>query len=140
MLFLVNFTFGQANYFKNYRTLADSLEKVYEIPACVILAVAYTESGGGTSLVAKKLNNHFGIVGDCNYKVSKHKSRYRYYATELDSYVGFCKLIQSKKYFETVKGSTDSEKWLKAIASGGYAQNPSSWAKTVNGTLKKYCK
>ena len=69
----------ELSYFDKYRLLADSLSKQYEIPTCVILSVAYLESGGGTSVIAKKLHNHFGIVGDCNYSISKLKSRYKYY-------------------------------------------------------------
>jgi Bax protein len=86
-------------YFDNYRALADSLSLVYQIPSCVMMAVAYHESGGGVSLVAKKLNNHFGIVGDCRFDITKHKSKYRYYPTITDSYIGFCNLVASKKNY-----------------------------------------
>lgn len=68
-----SFVFGQQKpvYFDDYRALADSLSLVYQIPSCVMLAVAYHESGGGVSVVAKKLNNHFGIAGDCRYDITK---------------------------------------------------------------------
>ncbi|HBW86553.1 MAG TPA: muramidase [Crocinitomicaceae bacterium] len=126
-------------YFAQYRNLADSLSTAYGIPACVILGVAYLESGGGTSVVAKKLNNHFGIVGNCNYAVSRHKSRYRYYSSIKDSYIGFCKLVASKKMYAQMKGSPDCKLWLKKIAATGYAADANRWTTHVNSTIKKYC-
>lgn len=127
------------NYFSNYKYLADSLSKAYGIPSCVILGVAYIESGGGTSVVAKKLNNHFGIVGNCNYAVSHHKSRYRYYPSIKDSYIGFCNLVASKKMYAQMKGSTDCKLWLKKIAATGYAADATKWTTHVNSVIKKYC-
>jgi flagellum-specific peptidoglycan hydrolase FlgJ len=41
--------FSQADYFKKYQKIADSLGKEYKIPSCLILGVGYLESGGGKS-------------------------------------------------------------------------------------------
>ena len=125
-------------YFDNYRALADSLSLVYQIPSCVMLAVAYHESGGGVSLVAKKLNNHFGIVGDCRFDITKHKSKYRYYPTITDSYIGFCNLVASKKFYETMKGNTDEKQWLKKLGATGYASDP-NWSTTVYKVVLNKC-
>jgi len=127
------------SYFAKYRKLADSLSTAYGIPPCVILGVAYHESGGGTSVLAKKLHNHFGIKGDCNYAVSHHKSSYRYYPTVEDSYVGFCKLVANKKMYAQMKGSTDCKLWLKKIAATGYAADASKWSGNVNSIIRRYC-
>ena len=62
--------FSQKTYFIDYRELADSLDSAYEIPACIILSVAYIESGGGTSNIGRKLNNHFGIKGKNDVSIS----------------------------------------------------------------------
>lgn len=132
-------TQNSSSYFTKYRKLADSLSKTYGIPACVILGVAYHESGGGTSVVAKKLHNHFGIKGDCNYAVSHHKSSYRYYPTVEDSYIGFCKLVANKKMYAQMKGSTDCKLWLKKIAATGYAADASKWSGHVNSIIRRYC-
>lgn len=137
---LISFSsFSQHQYFLDYRKLADSLSSAYQIPACIILSVAYIESGGGTSNIAKKLHNHFGIKGKNDIAISGYKSTYRYFATIEDSYIGFCDLVASKKYYETMKGSVDNEKWLKTIASHGYAADANSWSSAVNKTLKKNC-
>ena len=133
--------YGQsAVYFEKYQSLADSLSGVYKIPSSVILAVAYWESGGGTSKVALKLHNHFGIVGDCKYSISKYKSSYRYYPTIEDSYISFCKLIASKKFYGSMLESVDALLWLKKIASGGYAADPVYWSNTVYNVIKKNSK
>ena len=135
-----SFAFGQQKpvYFDNYRALADSLSLVYQIPSCVMLAVAYHESGGGVSVVAKKLNNHFGIAGDCRYDITKHKSKYRYYPTITDSYIGFCNLVASKKFYEAMKGNTDEKLWLKKLGATGYASDP-NWPTTVYKVVLNKC-
>ena len=125
-----------AVYFAKYQSLADSLSAVYKIPSSVILAVAYFESGGGTSKVAQKLHNHFGITGDCKFNISKYKSSYRYYVTIEDSYVGFCKLVSSKKFYESMLESISTKVWLNKIAATGYAADPSKWASAVYNIIK----
>ena len=132
--------FSQANYFKQYKKISDSLSLVYKIPSCVILSVAYIESGGGTSLNSKKLNNHFGIVGNCQYQISKHKSKYRYYPSIEASYIGFCELIKSKKFYSSMINNTDEELWLKKIAATGYAADANKWSSTIYNLIKSKCK
>ena len=56
-------TIGQAKYASTYKSLADSLSKIYKIPSALILGIAIVESGAGSAKNAKLLNNHFGIVG-----------------------------------------------------------------------------
>ena len=131
--------FSQKTYFIDYRELADSLESAYEIPACIILSVAYIESGGGTSNIGRKLNNHFGIKGKNDVSISGYQSSYKYYPTSRDSYIGFCTLVSSKKYYASMKGSKDHEKCLKTIASYGYAADANKWSKSVLLVLNKNC-
>lgn len=125
-------------YFTKYRNFAEDLACHYGIPADVMLAVAYIESGGGTSKVAQNLNNHFGIVGSCNYNVSKYKSRYKYFKSIEHSYVGFCDLVASKKFYLGLKGSNNTDKWVRSIAATGYAADANLWSNTVIGMIKKY--
>ncbi len=128
------------NYFTKYRAIADEMEATYDIPACVILAIGYIESGGGTSKVGRLLNNHFGIVGSSKPEISGYKSKYKYYPTVKDSFIGLCKLIASKKYYAGLKGTKDIKKWLKAIAAGGYAADAEHWSKTIAAIAQKHCK
>jgi flagellum-specific peptidoglycan hydrolase FlgJ len=141
LLFLVFSSAAQnKNYFVDYKDLANQMEEKYQIPSCVILAVGYIESGGGVSVVGKKLNNHFGIVGASKPEISKHKSRYKYYPTVADSFVGFCELVASKKFYPELRGSADHNKWIKSIAATGYAADAKKWSTTVIGMLNKHCK
>lgn len=129
----------KSNYFETYRSFVDSLSKVYEIPSCVILSVAYLESGGGTSTVAKKLNNHFGIVGDCKFEISKHQSKYKYYSNIQDSYIGFCNLVKNRKFYESIKGTEDEKVWFRKIASTGYAADATKWANACIKICENNC-
>jgi len=124
-------------YFEKYRSLADSLSKEYGIPVGVILSVAYLESGSGTSLAAKKLNNHFGIVGDCKYGISKHKSKYKYYSTVQESYIGFCNLVKNRKFYESLLGNEEERIWFKKIAASGYAADAIKWSNACIEICKK---
>jgi Bax protein len=127
-------------YFQDHRHLADSLSAVYKIPSCVILAVAYVESGGGVSNVAKKLNNHFGMAGNCQFETSGYRSKYKYFPTARASYVGFCELIKSKRFYPELVGSVDEKKWLTSIASTGYAADPVKWSGSVYNVISERCK
>jgi Bax protein len=127
------------NYFNDYIELAKQMEETYKIPSCVILAVGYIESGGGISQVGKRLNNHFGIVGSSQPAISGYKSRYKYYPTVKDSFIGFCELVRSKKFYEGLKGSDDRNKWVKSLADTGYASDANKWSAKVIGIMNKYC-
>jgi len=130
---------AQPVFFKDYRPLADSLSIVYQIPASVILAVAYQESGGGISVVGKRLNNHFGIrgrvIGGDTVPV---KSSYKYFSKAEDSYVYFCKLVASKKFYLSLKGNTDYKKWIISISKTGYAANAQVWSSHIIRVVERY--
>jgi len=130
----------KTNYFIEYWGLAYEMQEKYEIPACLILSVAYVESGGGVSKVGRLLNNHFGIVGSSKPEISGLKSRYKYYPSIRDSYIGFCTLVSSKKFYSSVKGKMDVRLWANSIASVGYAENANLWSNAVVTTSLKHCK
>lgn len=120
------------SYFQKYQSVADSLEKVYGIPSSVMLAIAYYESGGGKSAVAKHSNNHFGIKG----KNTRVNSSYKYYETDIQSYSGFCEVISRKKFYTNLKGNTDVNVWVSSISNCGYAANAGAWSKKILSIIK----
>ena len=139
LLLLYQYGFSQADYFERYKPLADSLDQALGIPAAVILAVAYHESGGGTSRHARLLNNHFGIKGKNNLRQTHGiRSQYKYYQDAEESYRGFCRVILSKKYYAALQGSNDHKKWVHAIANAGYAANPANWTQHVLQVIRRY--
>jgi len=119
-------------YFNKYQLLADSLETIYQIPSSVMLAIAYYESGAGKSMLARKSNNHFGIVG----KNPHYRSRYRYFKSDTASYEGFCKLICNKSFYRKLAGTDDTHQWILAISNAGYAQNATAWRHKILAIIK----
>jgi flagellum-specific peptidoglycan hydrolase FlgJ len=138
-LFFMKGAEAQNRFFDEYRPLADSLAIAYQIPASVILAVAYQESGGGTSVVARRLNNHFGLKGRVQGgDTVSVKSSYKYFARPVDSYIYFCNLVARKKFYPTLKGNSDYKKWVVAISNTGYAANAKIWSRHIIGVIEKY--
>lgn len=139
VFFAHNVVAQKSDYFAENWALAYEMQEKYEIPACLILSVAYVESGGGISKVGRLLNNHFGIVGSSKPEISGLKSKYKYYPSIRDSYIGFCVLVSSKKYYSGIKGNLDIRLWANSIASMGYAENATLWSNTVVATSLKRC-
>ena len=139
VFFAQNVVAQKSDYFVENLALAYEMQEKYEIPACLILSVAYVESGGGVSKVGRLLNNHFGIVGSSKPEISGLKSKYKYYPSVRDSYIGFCALVSSKKYYSGIKGNLDIRLWANSIASMGYAENATLWSNAVVATSLKRC-
>ena len=121
------------SYIEKHKEIAAQLSREYGIPSTVILAVAFVESGGGTSKNSQILNNHFGIVG----KNTVNKSRYRSFLSTQDSFRAFCDLLSRKKYYQRLKGNDDHSEWVKAIAKAGYSTQPQEWMRRINLMIKK---
>lgn len=138
LLVLTFATYAQTPYIEKYRPLADSLAEVYQIPAKVILGIAVIESSAGTSRNAKLLNNHFGIVGKNSLLKTKGiKTMYKEYPSARDSYIGFVKLISSKKYYNEIKGEKSPAKWVDVISRHGYSVQPESWRKVIMKSISR---
>ncbi|UEG51271.1 glucosaminidase domain-containing protein [Ferruginibacter lapsinanis] len=133
------YAFSQTKYIKQYRSVADSLGKVYGIPAAVILGVAIIESSAGTSKNCRLLNNHFGIVGKNHMLKSKGiRTRYKYYPSGTASYIGFCELLSKRKFYPKLKKNLNYNLWVDAISKSGYSEVPSVWKQRVLSTIKKH--
>lgn len=132
--FSINVNGQQHSYIETNKEMANALSQKYGIPSGIILAVAFVETGGGTSKLAKVYHNHFGIVG----KNTIGKSRYRNFSSKEESYEAFCKLLSRKKYYEKLKGNEDTALWVQAIASAGYSTQPKEWMRRINLIINKY--
>ena len=51
------------DYIERYKGMAVDQMLRYKIPASITLAQGLLESGAGTSTLARKANNHFGLEG-----------------------------------------------------------------------------
>ena len=127
-----------ATYIANHKIIASVLSQRYGIPAPVILAVAAIESSGGKAPVAKVLNNHFGMCGKNNIVNHKgHKSRYKQYDNELESYLDFCGMISRKRFYAKLKDNENCRAWIKAMSHAGYSEVPAEWEAKVLGVLSR---
>jgi flagellum-specific peptidoglycan hydrolase FlgJ len=131
--FLINSVKSQ-DYFEQYQQLADSFEVVYGIPSSVIMGVAYYESGGGRSQLARYSNNHFGIKG---YN-PKYRSSFRYFESDTASYKGFCELISQRKFYEKLKGNENPKDWIMYISRSGYAGGSSTWGPRIIAIINRH--
>ena len=125
---------AQKTYISQNKVMAEYLSKEYGIPSSIILAVAFVESGGGTSKNSKTLNNHFGIVG----KNTVNDSKYKNFSSAKESYRAFCDLLSRKKYYSKLKGNDNHQDWIKAIAQAGYSTQPKEWMRRINLIINKF--
>lgn len=124
---------AQQAYIGKYKELAFRMMHQYGIPASVLLGIAIEESASGTSVLAKRFHNHFGIVGR-NYNAVKklgHHTRYKEYVSDTASYIHFCEVIRKKPLYDTLQGRLECVPWVKAIKKSGYAAAATSWEKKV---------
>ena len=115
----------------------------------VTIAQAILESGWGTSTLATKANNLFGIKGTYNgesytantkeyvngaYQVVK--ANFRKYPTFEDSIEDHSKLLTADRY-SGARWKTDYKEVTAALSSAGYATDP-NYASTLNELIEEY--
>jgi uncharacterized FlgJ-related protein len=124
-------------YVRDHKTLVNILAETYGIPYSVIMGVAIVESSAGTCDAAKVLNNHFGMAGK-NEFVNRygHKSRYKQYDNEIESFIDFCLLVSGRKFYKKLKGKKDPRLWLLAISRSGYSEEPEMWQQKIQHTIR----
>jgi len=127
-------------YIEKYSQVAIRQMVEYKIPASVILAQAIFESSSGTSLLAKKSNNHFGIkchAGWAGDTITQHDDTlnecFRSYPKIEDSYNDHSLFLASRpRYAELFKLSVmDYKNWCIGLKSAGYATAPNYAAQLI---------
>lgn len=122
------------SYIKEYAPLAVEQMKKYKIPASITLAQGLLESGAGTSSLARKSNNHFGIKCHSTWRGKKvyydddaPKECFRAYRKVEDSYEDHSKfLTEGARYrFLFDLKMTDYKGWAKGLKKAGYATDRS---------------
>tara|TARA_B100000795_G_scaffold269959_1_gene261373 strand:+ start:865 stop:1695 length:831 start_codon:yes stop_codon:yes gene_type:complete len=117
-------------YIRKYAAIAVKEMHQNKIPASITLAQGILESGKGTSKLALKSNNHFGIKchagwkGERVYHDDDEKGecfrKYQYVETSYDDHSAF--LTKRKRYaFLFNYGAKDYKKWAKGLKKAGYA-------------------
>lgn len=129
-----------SGYIDKYKALAGEMMQQYRIPVSVILGIAMVESGSGTSVLSRKLHNHFGIVGKNRNAMKKigYRTRYREYASDTASFEHFCRVISKKSFYESLSGNMEYSEWVKAIRKSGYATAAGHWEKKVLAMIRNH--
>lgn len=120
-------------YIQTYKELAVEDMQQYKIPASIKLAQAILESGSGSSTLAIKAKNHFGIK--CNngwrgnfyrYDDDAPNECFRKYETVQQSYHDHSEfLFNGPRYSGLFEFDiTDYKAWAKGLKKAGYATNP----------------
>ena len=128
---------GQKNaayqqYIEKHKSMAIDQMRRHKIPASITLSQALLESGAGSSYLATKANNHFGIkvgVGwsgeyvtrDDDYK----NERFRKYKSVAESYEDHSQFLLKDRYKPLFKlDPLDHKAWARGLKACGYATLP----------------
>ena len=119
-------------YINKYKKIAIQQMKKTGIPASIILAQACLESANGTSRIAVKANNHFGIK--CHdwkgprirHNDDKRRECFRKYANAAASFKDHSEFLMSKERYAFLfdYGPDDYKSWAYGLKKAGYATNP----------------
>jgi len=141
------------SYIEQYKYIAiDEMERS-GIPASVIMAQAIVETNAGTSNLARKSNNHFGIkckeywTGDSYYSPDDDKdangkivpSCFRQYDSVMDSYKDHSDFLMQTEHYQGLFGYDKTEyiQWAKGLQLCGYATDP-DYADKLIKTIRLY--
>ena len=123
----------QMDYINQYTGMAILQMQKYRIPASITLAQGLLESGAGTSRLATRGNNHFGIKCGMSWSGpymlvndDAPNEHFRVYASAEQSYEDHSLFLrQNRRYARlfTLR-ITDYKGWAHGLKAAGYATNP----------------
>ena len=118
------------DYIATYLPIAQETAQKHNIPVAITLAQGLLESNAGTSKLAKRDNNHFGIKckSKClgcrcaNYTDDSKFDMFRIFETAQESFKEHSLLLTGARYQHLLKLSrTDYQNWAYGLKSAGYA-------------------
>lgn len=133
-------------YVDEYKAIAIEEMEKSGIPASIKLAQAIQESAFGTSELAQRARNHFGIKcaswsGPTYYKQDDeaHKSCFRVYTNPEQSFRDHTDFLTSRSHYAFLFDyeSTDYKRWAKGLRKAGYATDP-KYASKIIKTIETY--
>ena len=123
-------------YIEKFLPVAQDLKQEWGIPISIILGVSILESGSGTSINARQLNNYFGVRG--KNAIKKRRTTYKQFSSPKDSFESFCSMISRKKFYGKLKDNMNYHAWLTAMNAANYAGSKGVWIQRVGGVIKKF--
>jgi len=133
-------------YIDRFKKIAVLEMKKYGIPASISLAQGLIESGAGTSRLAVKANNHFGIkcfskrckAGHCiNASDDSHKDYFKKFGNAWESWRAHSLMLAGGRYSKLKKYGKDYRKWAVGLRTAGYATDK-AYASKLIGVIEKY--
>lgn len=123
-------------YVEQYKRIAISESLRTGIPASIKLAQGILESGYGSSTLAKKANNHFGIKCGMGWsgKTTRYKgSCYRVFKNGSDAYKEHSNFLTSSDRYRSLfkLNRSDYKGWARGLRKAGYATNPNYPSKLI---------
>mgnify|MGYP003527552239 FL=1 len=134
------------DYIEKYSNIAIGEMKKFGIPASISLAQGLIESRAGTSKLALKANNHFGMKcfsrncrkGHCmNMTDDTHKDFFRKFSSPWVSWRAHSELISSGRYAKLKRHGKDYRAWAYGLKSAGYATDR-TYAEKLIGIIERY--
>lgn len=133
------------DYIKTFYLVAQAEQQKFGIPASVTLAQGMLESENGTSTLARKNKNHFGIKcfaksckkGHCtNHSDDSHKDFFRKYESNWASFRDHSRVLTSERYRRLI--GKPAKEWVKGLKRLGYATDPAYGVK-LGRLIDGYC-
>ena len=124
-------------YVEKFKGVAVSEAVRTGIPASIKLAQGILESGYGSSHLAQKANNHFGIkCGGDRWKgkrIQYKGSCYRVFKSAMDAYKEHSNFLTGGSRYDFLFDlkRSDYKGWAKGLKKAGYATNPKYPAKLI---------
>jgi len=133
-------------YIDRFSKIAIAEMQKYGIPASISLAQGLVESRFGTSKLAQRNNNHFGIKcfskkcrpGHCsNFFDDHHKDFFRKFTNPWESWRAHSQMLAGGRYARLKKHGRDYRKWAQGLKQLGYATDR-TYAEKLIGVIEKY--
>lgn len=132
-------------YVDKYLKTALEEQSLYGIPASITLAQGIVESNSGTSSLAMKCNNHFGMKWRKGrkekyaiYHDDSPKDKFVVYKSAWYSFRDHSKLLMHQRYSHLFKLKCDDYKgWAKGLKKAGYATNK-RYDKILIAVIERY--
>lgn len=143
----------QFDYIDRYKSLAiDEMERS-GVPASIKMGQGILESGAGTSTLATKANNHFGIKCGSSWKGKTFfrkdddrdengkliKSCFRKFNNARDCYIAHSEFLRNNKRYDFLfyLNPRDYKSWSYGLKKAGYATS-ATYAEKLIGVIEKY--
>lgn len=135
-----------SEFINRYAPYAMEQQVKYGIPSSVILAQMAVESSWGSSALARRDNNFFGIKRGSSwngrvsyYNDDRPNEAFRSYDSPVQSLRDHSAILLRPRYLRLcpVNDSTDHLGWIRGIKAGGYA-TARNYVESIEGVIRRY--